>query len=366
MIRSQNKEVSKVIKKLNNYLLEEKLLIYTIIGFLLVSILSIISNVIIGFHHSINYKWYGAIFVALVALSFALKKKNIRFVSIVMTSLILFFFLPVAFITSGGSLLAISYLILIAIMTNYIYAGKLRIFFNTSSVVSFYGLMFIKERYPTIFPAYTHEQHVLDALFQVPIILILSFFMLSFFSDTYRNERNKLKEYSDLLNEKNKELERISITDHLTGLYNRRYVFRLLEDIKKKKESAVLILIDLDNFKQVNDRYGHDAGDQVLLNFSEKIMNAIGDQGIIGRYGGDEFLIILIDMESADGEAIATHILEEIGELTVEEDLTVTASGGVVIFDSEKSIKEVISNADKLLYKVKTSGKNDILMGETN
>ncbi|OZM56956.1 hypothetical protein CIB95_09300 [Lottiidibacillus patelloidae] len=348
--------------KLKNYLLEEKLLIYSLFAFILVSILSIISNILIGFAFSINYKWFGSIIFSAIALKLALNKTYLTPIKYIMSSFILFVFLPIGYITSGGSILVVGYLLIVANMINYLFSGKSRVFFNASIVIVFFAMIFLKESYPSIFPVFTERQHFFDALFQVPIILFLSFLMLSVFSNAYRNERIKLEEYGKLLNEKNKELEKLSVTDHLTGLYNRRYIFSLLDEISKDKTNSVIILVDLDNFKQVNDRFGHDAGDKVILDFSDKISAVIGDKGIVGRYGGDEFLIILQDVNLVEGEKIANHILEEISKLTFELDFNISVSGGVTLYDGKKNIKEVISSADQLLYKVKSSGKNDIMI----
>jgi diguanylate cyclase (GGDEF)-like protein len=227
----------------------------------------------------------------------------------------------------------------------------------------FFGLFYIKHTYPGLFPQYSDSQHIMDMLFQVPIVLFLFALMLSVFADAYRNEREKLKEYSKLLYEKNKELEKLSTTDELTGLYNRRYIFGKLEQLGKEKVNSLIILIDLDNFKQINDKYGHDAGDKVIVKFSEVIKDAIGDQGIVARYGGDEFLIVLDDVQLAEGKQMAEKILKTINELKFNNEVSITVSGGVAFYNGDKGIKEVVKNADQLLYNAKGNGKNDIIIG---
>ncbi len=150
-----------------------------------------------------------------------------------------------------------------------------------------------------------------------------------------------------------KELNRLSITDSLTELYNQRhFYFRLNEEIKRAKRqrnSLALILLDLNDFKIYNDRYGHLAGDEVLREAGEIIRNCIRDSVDSGyRYGGDEFAVILID---ADMD-IAKEIGSRIETAFIKKD-KVTVSAGYSIYTEKMAVKELIDIADKELYKVK-------------
>jgi diguanylate cyclase (GGDEF)-like protein len=125
-------------------------------------------------------------------------------------------------------------------------------------------------------------------------------------------------------------------------------------------------LLDIDNFKEVNDKFGHDEGENVIQKFSHTIKNVVGSTGIVGRYGGDEFLIILEDVELSQGKALATKLLKSINEITFDKGIKISASGGLSVYNGQQHIKDVISDADNLLYKIKSSGKKDILFEKDN
>ena len=155
-----------------------------------------------------------------------------------------------------------------------------------------------------------------------------------------------------------KELNRLSITDSLTELYNQRHFYSRLENevvrAERQRHSLSLILLDLNNFKEYNDKFGHLAGDEVLRTAGEIIRSCIrGDVDSGYRYGGDEFAIILIDAD--------LDIAEEIG-LRVEKAFIdngkVTVSIGYSIFSNGMSVKDLVSVADKDLYKTKSNGKS--------
>lgn len=150
-----------------------------------------------------------------------------------------------------------------------------------------------------------------------------------------------------------KELNRLSITDSLTGLYNQRHFYsRLREEVKRaarQKHPLSVILIDLDNFKWYNDTYGHLAGDELLQKVGAIIRGLIREDVDTGyRYGGDEFAVILID---ADIEA-ARHIAGRI-QKAIETDCGVKASFGCASFSEGMSAEELLSQADKVLYSKK-------------
>ena len=157
------------------------------------------------------------------------------------------------------------------------------------------------------------------------------------------------------INERNvkRELSRLSITDALTGLYNQRHFYtRLREEIlraKRQKHSIALILLDLDDFKCYNDKYGHLAGDELLQKIGG-IINAGIRQGVDSgyRYGGDEFAVILIDADIA----IARDIAERI-EAAIEKECRASASIGYAHFSEGMTTEELVAKADQYLYKFK-------------
>lgn len=154
------------------------------------------------------------------------------------------------------------------------------------------------------------------------------------------------------------ELNRLSITDSLTALFNQRHFYsRLREEMtraSRQKHPLALVLLDLDHFKAYNDTYGHLAGDEVLRNVGQIILNSIREDVDSGyRYGGDEFAIILIDADLR----IATEIGRRI-QHTFESG-NITASIGYTRFCDGMSVKDLISEADKNLYKAKLKIRNN-------
>ncbi len=158
-----------------------------------------------------------------------------------------------------------------------------------------------------------------------------------------------------IINERNlrKELNRLSITDSLTELYNQRhFYYRLNEEIKRAKRqrnSLALILLDLNDFKSYNDKHGHLAGDEVIRDAGEIIRSYIRDSVDSGyRYGGDEFAIILIDADLNIAKGIGSRI-----EKAFINKKKVTVSVGYSIYQADMTVKELVDIADKELYRAK-------------
>ncbi len=171
-------------------------------------------------------------------------------------------------------------------------------------------------------------------------------------------------------------LKRVGLTDFLTGINNRRFFDqRLSEEIMRaqRKESLLgCLLLDIDNFKHVNDTYGHLAGDQVLKEISFLTKQQLRGTDVFARFGGEEFSVLLIDSNSAVTLEIAERIRTAIAALTVTLDdgqkLQITVSIGVSLYtggekvsDSFESSEMLVDQADQALYKAKNSGKNRVV-----
>lgn len=157
-----------------------------------------------------------------------------------------------------------------------------------------------------------------------------------------------------------KELSRLSITDSLTGLFNQRqFYLRLREEMvrsMRQKHPLALILLDLDNFKEYNDRRGHLAGDEALRHVGKAILKSIREGVDSGyRYGGDEFAVMLIDSDLVIAQEIGKRVrsaIKDSGELS--------ASAGYAVYGENMSLKDFVGLADAELYKAKTQGKNGL------
>jgi len=154
----------------------------------------------------------------------------------------------------------------------------------------------------------------------------------------------------------------LSIKDPLTGLYNRHYLkdyaIKACSRVKRHQGNLVLIFIDLDNFKHVNDTFGHEAGDEVLKKVSEIFREIFRQYDIIVRYGGDEFIILIEDMKY-NKESVKT-LLDKMVE-RIENSLkkfNISASYGIAVAPTEaNSFEELINLADERMYKQKIARK---------
>ena len=166
-----------------------------------------------------------------------------------------------------------------------------------------------------------------------------------------------------------KELKHISRIDGLTGLLNRQYLDkRLDEEIKRAKRYGnplSMIMFDIDNFKKVNDTYGHLIGDKILQKTAETIKKTLRDTDIAGRFGGDEFVLILVQTDINVGKQVAERLRDRIKKSRVpvrkDQFISFSISTGICQYDNKmKSVDEFISKTDKAMYMAKFSGHNQI------
>ena len=155
-------------------------------------------------------------------------------------------------------------------------------------------------------------------------------------------------------------------TDALTGLLNRYALNQILEQeieysVRLKKPFSV-VLFDLDHFKRINDKYGHLEGDAVLVALSKLVRENIRKRDYIGRWGGEEFLLIMPDTPKDEANLIAERLREQIAENRLGETENVTASFGVAEYDLEKSLEETLKRVDDALYQAKESGRNQVVL----
>lgn len=156
------------------------------------------------------------------------------------------------------------------------------------------------------------------------------------------------------------ELERMVVTDYLTKLYSRNYLDQKIQQSMREDGQGAFILIDIDNFKGINDRYGHQVGDEVLIQVANVIRANIRDSDIGARWGGEELAIYLPKVTIERGNIIAARLLERV---RVNTNPTVTISCGVSHWNKRRidNIKQLFFRADEALYLAKTSGKNTVV-----
>ncbi|NLK43689.1 MAG: diguanylate cyclase [Tissierellia bacterium] len=168
-------------------------------------------------------------------------------------------------------------------------------------------------------------------------------------------------------------LKQTSIRDPLTNIYNRGYVFeRLYQNIelyKRERSNFSLAILDLDHFKKINDTYGHQVGDFVLKEFAEMLACKIRAYDTMGRYGGEEFVILFHNSDRVTALKTLERIAENLNDYSFKygkEDINITFSCGIAdameLADDELSVGSIIELADKRLYEAKEMGRNNIVI----
>ena len=177
-----------------------------------------------------------------------------------------------------------------------------------------------------------------------------------------------LKEFNEKLESEVKKqtenLEKLAITDKLTGLYNRVKIDDDLDSnykyFKEFDENFAVIIIDIDHFKNVNDTHGHQVGDKVLIEISKLLRRNVRSTDIVGRWGGEEFMIICPKTDLKAAYSIAQNIRSKVELYNFSRVGILTISAGVSDIASNKNLDAMINKADALLYEVKNSGRNSV------
>lgn len=184
----------------------------------------------------------------------------------------------------------------------------------------------------------------------------------------FNNMATKLKKMKAVSDHKNQQLLDLSIRDHLTDLFNHRYLIeygdiRVLE-ANRNGMLLGLLMIDIDHFKLINDRYGHPCGDFVLTEIALLLKKNLRSIDILARYGGEEFAVVMPNITTVKAKIVADKICKKIQEYKFyycREQFEITVSIGIAIQQkSENKIMEIIKRADKALYQSKNNGRNQV------
>ncbi len=181
-----------------------------------------------------------------------------------------------------------------------------------------------------------------------------------------KNEQISRAEYEDQLY-----LE--ATTDELTCVYNRRYFMSVGAkrlDISKRLGDGLftVLVLDIDHFKSVNDKYGHNVGDKALIHFSKTCLTGLRESDILGRIGGEEFAVILPGTDARNAFEVANRIREAIAKIPFVSNgkfVSMTVSIGIAELKGDESLSSLIEKADKALYEAKSTGRNKVVMHTT-
>ncbi len=180
----------------------------------------------------------------------------------------------------------------------------------------------------------------------------------------------KCNKLNNLLSEKTEELELLANYDDLTKVYNRRSMNNMMtlemSRLKRYKHPLSILLMDVDNFKSINDAYGHQKGDEVLKEISSEISKLIRKTDHFGRWGGEEFVLVMPHTKIEDALLMANKLCNFLADYKYNFIDKVTCSFGVVACDKDIEINESLHFADLALYKAKKLGKNQVIAWENN
>lgn len=160
---------------------------------------------------------------------------------------------------------------------------------------------------------------------------------------------------------------RNSLTDPLTTLVNRAGLERTLRHWSHPRQPAVVALIDIDHFKSINDRFGHDVGDKVLSAFAKVLRNNLKQDDVVCRWGGEEFIILFTDVSERKAAFVVESLRELVDARTFsfgEQEIRLQFSAGVAAFEGEQGFHEGLQRADQRVYQAKRAGRNQVIATE--
>lgn len=185
-------------------------------------------------------------------------------------------------------------------------------------------------------------------------------------------DKTALSDTNAKLSQLNLELQELSHKDSLTGLFNRRFfaeeAIRTISSALRKKTPLSIIMMDIDNFKTINDTYGHKNGDTVIITLAKKLKSMIRKTDVAARFGGEEFVLLLPETTVTNAYNVAENIRKEIESYVILSDgksIQFTISFGVTLYDpvrDDTNIENTLARADTGLYQAKNNGRNRVVL----
>ncbi len=300
------------------------------------------------------------LFFMLLGFSFwGFYTKRTEVFALVSISVIGFVVFPLMFLANDGMHGGmIFYFVIAAVCIALVLKGKARFILFIAIIAEYTVLFVFYKNAPQYFLHMTDETAFID---QLCSMVITSLILFSFsYSVAHQNlhDRETIKNLSKMY-------ETQANTDELTGLYNRRYFNNFLKlAISTLGDTGNLhiAMLDIDDFKVVNDKYGHPFGDTVLQRFAKILKKTESEGATACRYGGEEFLLLIPKKDRAEALQIVEKIIETVwAQIQIGENGFVTASAGFVTCTENMSYNELLQEVDKRLYAAKAAGKNRVV-----
>lgn len=299
-------------------------------------------------------------FIFLMFLSFwgfKTKKTNLfATICITVTGLIIF---PMMFFANAGLSGGMPYYLLVAIVcTALALRGKTRIILFILIMLEYSGLFATYRFHPEFFTTMRYEEAFIDQLCSMIIAGSVLFTFSFIVSKQNSHDRHKIEQLSLLY-------EKQANTDELTGLYNRRYFNNFLKlAILTLGDTGSLhiAMFDIDDFKYVNDKYGHPFGDVILRRFANLLRTTEKNGTTACRYGGEEFLLLIPKKNVDEALALVESIIEDTRkQIEISDGRFITVSAGFITCTEEMTYDVLLQEVDKKLYTAKKTGKNRVI-----
>lgn len=236
-----------------------------------------------------------------------------------------------------------------------------KVFVSMLLYLIYSGVFILSRTYPPVY--------VLDYWKSNSITLFIVFTTFTVYGLMSRYYQVSVKEYEEDLQNANTLLKDLAGTDSLTNLKNRRKMNQELSEeenrIKLNGKLFSLVMGDIDNFKMINDVYGHDFGDHVLITTSNLIRLALRSEDVIARWGGEEFLILLPETDCLEAKEVIERLRIEISSAPIRVDnieIFITMTFGIAEYSEGSQMSNLINLADKAMYQGKMSGKNQVVL----
>lgn len=300
-------------------------------------------------------------FVMLILMSVSFFMKNIAVNRMFCSIFLNFFMFPVLFwVTGGVNCGMMFYFILGLSVAALILSGKSRIIVLTLALLFDMVNLHLGFRHPELAYSLSYEERWMDIISSFAIVAVFIVTVIVIMSKEYQREHDKVTEHAEQLN-------RQAITDNLTKLYNQRFlaetIGKIIGSYREESGAVSIVMYDLDDFKKINDTYGHLQGNQVLRRFASILQEKAGERYMAARYGGEEFVMLLpgCSLEAAVqfAEMIRLDVMHDrvLSELTGHK---FSVSGGVAQYKKGETAEEWVNRADANLYRAKRNGKNRI------
>jgi diguanylate cyclase (GGDEF)-like protein len=213
----------------------------------------------------------------------------------------------------------------------------------------------------TFLPKFQHNpviarNHIFNSFAALVLALVISRLTYQMKTKTFMNKK--------IIDKQIQTLKNLSIKDGMTDLFNHKHICRRLEEeirrANRYKTPLSVGIFDMDGFKNINDTFGHQEGDRIIIKATETMKQTFRETDLLGRYGGDEFLVIFPETPLGNAVKAAERFREKILQNIAEKDKTISISGGITFLQKEDTLQSLIHRADMLLYDAKNAGKNKI------